>query len=77
VQVGNSPLKNVFQAQIGAPRVDGVNIIGNVFNGEVLQVDRSRHDGIYSVLFARKPELVRVYTTDSREQKSEKSIAAV
>jgi len=73
----NSPLKDVFQAQVVAPRVDGVNIIGNVFNGEILQVDRGRHDGIFSIPFARTLELVRVCTIDGEEQKSEKSIEGV
>jgi hypothetical protein len=32
-------LKEEFEASVVAPRVDGVNILGNIVNGEVLQFD--------------------------------------
>jgi ABC-type arginine/histidine transport system permease subunit len=65
----NSALKDVSQAQVVALGVNGMDIIGDVLNGEVLQVDRGRHNGIFALRFARKRDLTGVCLMMSRDQK--------
>lgn len=38
-------LQYVFQSQITALRIDGVDILGDVVDGEIFQADRGGHDG--------------------------------
>lgn len=44
MEMFNSPFKDIFQSEIAALRIYGVDIIGDVVNGEVFQADWSCHD---------------------------------
>lgn len=46
VQVGDEALHDVFQARVGALRVYAVHVLGDVFDGEVLE---DRDGGLWAV----------------------------